>query len=468
MSNLTVREIRSSDERDILEAEFRAKIEGCTATKEDVVGYVLTICYNESLGMRWIHAHPEEFGGVVGDVDQFMNWVCEISEIDPEAQTDLNVNAWSGNHMLCYWFIQSFIMSAKTLSLLSLTWRERYVFELYPRFGANNHGWIGNALVSGVSRDIIVYAIIERLRRTKVVEGSVNAIHDFLISGDGDQYDLLTALLSLGVDRKTADTWLPQLGIDPLPALVEIESRLRQGIQPNLTRFPDLKPWAVLSNQELADALLICAEKAPGKTLSTLLWSSVKPRLNLDAVDKIVTCARQNMRSLKDVSVETLERLLTLSGRERLARGLNPVSETRPYLHKATAQFLFRIVVELPQGQREKFWMDVVPYVLKDVRASVLYPAWRQLKLEEHDVETTLLNWLDRENYLVGTIVQGTHPKGGIQMMVEVDGHRYVQDRYAHRYYPNKGDLVLFPRTGMSLTPYVTSVAFVPVMKDID
>ena len=176
------------------------------------------------------------------------------------------------------------------------------------------------------------------------------------------------------------------------------------------------------------------------------------------------------MTSISGVSVEKLERLLTLWDREILARGLNPVHESKRYLHKATAQFLFRIVVELHQTSRKEFWDKVINLVLKDVSSPILYCAWRQLKLEERNVEITLRNGLDKDGYLMEPIVKGTHPKGGVQMMVEMNPrNRFVQERGSHRYYPQAGDLVIFkPDSGCQLTPYVRAVHFIPVMKDTD
>jgi|GEM_PF-4047795 len=471
---------------------FAAKVAAGTATREDLVSHILTIdnggyeTIPTSLGMDWICENEEAFARVVGDVDEFMDWILQIAGIDLDTTNEETCEEITQSGLRHY-FLNRFLLRKYLMSLLTLAWRETYIADVYPRVGACNNSWISTAILTGVSRQTIATAILERLRRTHVAPMSVNDVDDFLDYGEGEGniIRLMRALVLMGIDpdslgdmnpRLTLDPadslgeMNPRLTLDPVPAFEAIEERVRLGVKPEESkyeRFASFGPWWVLSNDELEQALMICAEKSSGKTLKILGGETLTKRRGFKAIDKIIVCAARHMTSLSGVNVGTLERLLTLSERESLARHLVPV-ESYGNLHKTTAQFLFRIIVELPKEKRQEFWTDVIEIVLKDVGSSTLYCAWRQLELAETDVEITLRRWLDEDGYLVGTITEGRHPKGRMQWMVEVNDHRFVEDSYFHRYYPKKGDLVLFkPEHGHRLTPHVTSLNFTPVMTDV-
>lgn len=166
-----------------------------------------------------------------------------------------------------------------------------------------------------------------------------------------------------------------------------------------------------------------------------------------------------------ELSVELLERHLSLPERVVLARQLAPLNCHEPL--KTTAQFLYRIVCALPKEQRETFWVEVVTPILRPANSARLYAAWRQLKQTEPDLEDSLRDWLAKDGYRVGTIVQGSRPKGGTQLEVRVNGQTFIQSSKQPRYFPKTGDLVVFaPKTGRILTPTVRAVNFVPVMED--
>lgn len=480
MSTATARmaEVRTLGSYDAVHAAFEAfeaKVEARTVTIMDIVEYILTIdeagfeTIPQSMGMQWIHRNPARFAGIVDGVDRFVERLLDLAEINPMNEGE-DVKAWDGLRALRYWFFRSFICSKELMALLSTGWRETFVRDLYPKVGANNHAWISAAILHGVFREMIAKAIMERLKRVKIEKGVANDVEDFLRYGGGDIHGapIHVALRSLGVEQTALTGLREAIRRDPTTGFPEIERRLREGVQPRESTFggfPEIPPWFVLNNAELAEALQHCATKAPAETLNVLLDERISPRIKLDDVDQIVTIAYRRVTSLSGVNIQTLERLLTLSSRETLARQLVPVESH--HLHKATAQFLFMIVYELPREKREKFWESVVVPVLKPVAASTLYCAWRQMKMEEDDIETALLLRLDEEGYILGTITRGRHPKGGIQWMVEANGHTYVQSRDQHRYFPAEGDLVLYKREGHFLTPSVTAVHFIPVMKDV-
>lgn len=166
-----------------------------------------------------------------------------------------------------------------------------------------------------------------------------------------------------------------------------------------------------------------------------------------------------------ELSVESLERHLSLPERVVLARQLATLNCHEPL--KTTAQFLYRIVCALPKEQRETFWVEVVTPLLRPANSARLYAAWRQLKLTEPDLEDSLRDWLSKDGYRIGTIVQGPRPKGGTQLEVRVNGRTFIQSSKQPRYFPETGDLVVFaPKVGRILTPTVRAVNFIPVMED--
>lgn len=472
---IEVRALSSYDDIRAKREEFQVKVADGSVTTVDLIWHILTIDdidMPQSLGMDWIRNNPTEFAGIVGNVDAFLEEVLRLAELDLESD-DTEVKAWDGLHGLRYWFLRSFIGSKDLMALLSPAWRVRYVRDIYPRIGAHTMSWISTAVLSGITRDTIATAILQRLRRVEINKGVVNDVEDFLRYGGGHDLHaapIHAALWRLELSRDGMQILRPQIETDPSAGFPEIERRLHVGVKPREDRilggFPEIPPWFALSNTELAEALRICATKAPAQTLQILRDERVRPRLQPADEDAIVTMATQRMDTIMGVSLETLEGLLDLTDREALARQLKPVQEH--YLHAPTAQFLFRIICELsPYEARRRFWQEVIVPVLKPASAAAVYKAWRQMQLEEDDVESELRSRLDEEGYILSTIRRGSH-QGKVQWFVDVRGTRYVQDRYEHRYFPTEGDLVLFkPTSGHRLTPTVMAVTFIPVMKDV-
>ncbi len=471
-------------------------------TPTDIVNHVLTIdnagyeTIPTSIGMAWIIQNPDEFKSVVGDVDAF---VLDLAVILMEADSlDKNNPMTRAALQLRHWFFPRFICSWRTMRLLSPAMRERFVREFYPIWGANNNLWISAALQLGVTRQTIAEAILNNLRETVVQRGMANDVDDFLEYGAGyrpgneNPVKMTMRRLLVTITNEMLET----LDHDPIPGIEAIELIVKN-LETVIARgetwntafnppwliptddhspeamwsycFAEITPWWALSTAELVSAMTICAGKLPGKTIAALEFVAMSRGITQEDQVKILHAATSVMTSLDGVSVDTLsKRLLPLQDRVALARRLEAPAASYHWIVKPTAQFLFRIVCDLPREEREAFWVEVVEPKFHDASPSTLYCAWRQLELEERDIEVTLRQWFYETGYVMGTIIQGRHPKGGTQWQVELDGHRFVQSRDQHRYFPKAGDEVIFlPRCGTFLTPNVTAVTFVPVMQDV-
>lgn len=475
-----VRDIGSYERLDIERKQFEGKIGNRTTTEDDLIAYVLTIddagyeIIPSSEGMQWIHRNPDTFVQIVGDVDRFFLRILCLSGISQDSWEVDETNESRTAHSLRYWFLKSFLLSRTLMRLLSYGMRERYIRLLYPQIGAHNNCWLHAAILNCIPREVIATAILEGLKRDRSEPGMANKVDDFLSYGGGRPEDapVHVALRSLKVREDLIDELRSDLKQDPTVGFQEIEQRLKKGVEPIMVGFhcfPEFKPWFVLNNHELAEALFICAERSPSRVINLMDDHRLTTRLKPDARARLVTHAMTQMKSLSGLNVQRLEQLLNLEARQNLARQLVPVKNYEHYTHKPTAQFLLRILCELPKLERERFWI-VIGTVLEHASASVIYCAWRQLKLDESEVEFRLRCRLEQAGYMTGTIEQGSSPNGGVQWMVQSQyQHWYVQSRDQHRYFPKKGDLVLFHTpSGRRLTPFVTAVHFTPIMKDID
>lgn len=497
-SDLRETEIRGSgkayDTLDEHRQAFLDKIDHGAATATDMLNFIMLIddvgyeVIPSSEGMAWMWNHAERFAEIVGDVDLFVEAALRVYE-DAERR---DLPYAESARPLPTWFFRSFVGSADLVALLSPAWRERYVRELVPRFGTHNDGWIAAVIQNGVPRHVVAQAILERLRRTKVERGIAHAMSGFLRYGASDHdrgSPVVSTLRRLGeeIEWRRAKT----LAQNPAEAWTAIERAVRERMDAlendrpvppreyNLFMhfpahetpteeekwhacFTGLDEWSALSNNELEEALLLCAERDPESTVG--YRAKMLRRLDADAVDIIVADAASRLTSLSGVPQDELDRM-SLAQRKRLAERFQPIE--KHYENKAAAQFLLRLLVELPIENRRAFFEGTVERVLSEMDAASLYAAWRQLGLTEESVEDRLRTKLDAAGYWLGTIERGHHPRGGTQWQVSYPGHniRYVEDRGSHRYFPSTGDLVMF-RYGRHLMPNVVAVTFVPVMKD--
>lgn len=218
-------------------------------------------------------------------------------------------------------------------------------------------------------------------------------------------------------------------------------------------------PWLVLGDR-LMEALRICAEKSPARTLKDSsafgLWLSPE--------------------EVKEIRVAAANRLENLAGPANVLMSL-PV-DTLLALIRRTKKVsgddsnAAVVLAKLAMLQEEGFMAEIRP-LLDQFYVFVLYRAVQLVAKEclspalcaplTAECERRLL----AAGYLYGRIEEGTFldRKSGRQrrqMQVKAGGMTYVPDRSSHRYFPQVGDQVVF-KPGRALTPKVTAVIFVPV-----
>lgn len=496
---LRTREISGGgDSYALLDAErqpFLAKVEAGTATATDVLNHVMLIdnCGYEvmpsSEGMEWLRHNPDAFVEIVGDVDVFVESVLDLVDRAETQGLDYEQSA----RPLRYDFFRGFIGSNALMALLSPEWRELFVSELYPRFGSHNDGWISVAVKLGVPRRVIAAAILKRMRGVTVKSGIANDVCGFLEygierEGSGCPAPMTLRRLGMNVYGKVYDQYArePELAFAIIERIIRerteaIEAgrsypiahsffmEFRIGEEPTAEQkwdasFHGFNAWSVLTAGELVEALAICAEKAPNRTIGSR--ANMLRRLPVHAVDAIIAEAVGRLTSVRDIPDAEMGRL-SVEERKRLAERF--VALEFSYESRPTAQFLLRLLTELPHEERRAFYTGTVDRLLAEMDPASLYATWRQLGLTEPSVEDRLRARLDAAGYWVGTIKCGPSPRGGTQWTVTYPNHRitYVEDRGNHRYFPGEGDLVMFRYQGRHLTPTVVAVSFVPVMKDL-
>lgn len=484
--------------------DFWAKVSNGTAKREDVVNHILAIdnagyeTIPQSIGMDWIHKNTDAFRAVVGDMDEFVQNIVEVADWARDlaecAGDRVHPTIAAGLELGCKFF-PSFILNWRLLRLLSPAMRSRFVREFYPRWGTVNNLWITSAIQTGVPREVIANAIIQRLRAVEVREGMTNDVNDFLHHGAGDHNDqaaVIVTMRRLGIEPASREE-IEEINEDPTQGLDKIEKAVQDHeiavafgepwdktfapcwINPDADRSPEamwsyhfaeIHPWGVLSRHELVEALEICAGKCHGATINVMDSEYASRRFTDADRVRIVQAAILNMTNLDGVNVQSLTKRLKLWDRVKLAEQIT-VHENG-HGAKPLAQFLFQIVVDLQQEKCNGFWEQTVKPLLENVDAGTCYRAWRQLKLENADIEFKLKQWLELDNVWMGVIQCLPHPKGGTQKGVKVADEIFVQALDAHRYYPQDGEQVLYePLKGTRLTPTVTAVYFTPVMQDI-
>lgn len=467
-----VREVRNFSERRRADEAWRTRLNSDTATREDLVIWVLTIDNPEydaipgSMGMEWIQNHPQKFKELVGDVDDFiLELLIRIEEEEANPKDD-TVQENNITH-LAWWFFKSFTCSRELVEFLSPGMREFWLSDIYPRFGSYGSDWIGNFLYLGVRRELIAGAIIKELLAGKVTASFLR----FGSGHDPNAAPIHHALWCFGLTRPEMDRLRPELDRDPTTGFREIERRFAADQIPRENEwysFRGFAPWWVLTNEELVTAFMFCAEHEPNQTIAVLDSDLLQKRLGPDKIQEIFRRALPQVTSLADLNIEDFERKLTLADLEMVAKQLTPVKER--YLEEPTAQFLFRIVCELHPSLRGDFWVETVEQVLKEASSPTAYKAWRKLGLTEANIEATLRRWLDQDGYVLGRLQAGTVPSGKRagqrQWFVDVNGFHYVCDA-GHRYYLETGDEVIFNlERAHRLTPRVFVVIMTPVMKD--
>lgn len=364
---------------------------------------------NQSLGTAWILQDPRRFALAITDPYAFL-----MKHLDQPHSSD---------RLIC---------SAGLLTLLSVAQCQSYVHEAYVRNGAYNNSWVDAALVAGLSRHQIAQAIIRRLEKGSADNQKVNVssrYDDFLSFGAGNSY-----LLRIPAN-------------DPANWQLDIHS-----------------PWGVCSDEEFQSAINHCIEKAPHRVLENR--ARLSARLTEEQVKDV--CERAAI-GLDDLRYQKLEDLLLLpqNVREGLLYSVD-IDIAHPELY---IQLLVHTVFGAQDSQKLLSLLDVRLYSI-DAKVAYIAALTATKQYEGPLVQWIMLTFAIRlrlAGYRTGTIEEGTYEdrRSGTtrhQLCVLDGGVRYVQHHCEHRYFPKKGDRVIFrPDQGRELAPRVKAVYFTPI-----
>lgn len=398
------------DRVDVLLGNMTKAAEAGTLT-EDQISAAMRIIFDDgdyidrAIGTMWITDHPVLFGKVVSDVDAFLR-----------------------AHFHVYQMVPVVLICSGILGLIPEEKRVNFVFDAYLAHGARNDGWINAALKVGVSRMDIAEIILAKLEMMNVTSGNM----DFLEYGSGMVYhDRLD-------DRDT--------------------------------------PWSMLSDEQLNQAAQICARKAPSSVLMYL--GKLGLRLSKEKVAALRVLAVQHLPSVCGLSLSTVQKWpsdLQQIVFDRLVVELTtPCEESRG--RENVVHLVIYWLLQKDHVEAQKLFGQIKPSLDRMDACMVYRNARPQLKAllpegqnETHEVAKWLGNQLwDRlwaAGYILGQVVVGRNPRGEVQYQVVHNGFTYVHDRFAHRYWPSEGDLVIFSSERASfLTSTVRLTTFVPVV----
>ena len=308
-----------------------------------------------------------------------------------------------------------------------------FVYDAYIVCGARNNFWIKAALRANVPRETIASAIEQRLlNKTESRSGMADCVYDFVRKGAGCSDDVRRGYF-------TADT-----------------------------------PWGVFDDHGLERVLIDCARKRPGEVAR--MMKVIKARLGQECPARVFETAVVRSWSISGFSLDDL-RSLPLEARKRLCARFQPDFNTG----WDTVRFIVDTAMAIGGAHGGHFFGKTIERTLyltgedrPDISPPTVYRACRSMLVDHDDAELKDLvqAWceliLTRHGYVVGVIEEGRrHDRrtGREMRQMQVtgnNGHRYVQERGQHRYFPEVGDVVMFSPNGLELTPYVTAVRFIP------
>ncbi len=465
------REIGSYEALPLAREAWEARIKEGGVSYEDIWNWVLTIddagagSIPTSMGMTWILRNPEMFEFLMVDVTDFLDQTIEVYSQAP---------ADDPARSLSYRLLNCFIISNELVSMIRDDRRLELVSWIYTNCGARNHAWLVAAILNGIGRNEIAQMIIDRLRVVEVKRGMANDVHEFLRLGSDSMANsgIWNNLRLLGVPQSRIMAELsPDKATHPhLVINAFIEQVEGQGVAHNDDRleYMDLKPWWMLDNDQLVEAIEICAEKSPNEVLRAA--SNLRLRLPVKS-GLLIAGAALGLTNLRQVPMTVLEEL-PHEAKRAVALRLDPIGEASHWTHYNLATFLLSLCASMDKPEARKFFREVVLEKLGGANTMVVYRAWRRLKLNHADLEHTLRSRLEDNGFLVGTVVRDTFHnrrigRDEIQMAVKVGSTTFIHERGGHRYYPCEGDEVIFKADGRRLTPYVVVVYFTPIFKDI-
>jgi len=417
--------IRSYDAVHEIERELDQAAANGTLTEErlalaldqsDEAGFE-TIPY--SIGMNWIRRNPQAFARAVEDPFAF---IC--------------------SHLDNYG-IRGFLYYEELLKLVAEDRRAELVRAVLMRCTPSNNSWVESCLSVGVSREELAQMMLDKLCGCEVDTTAHvwNFLeHDFLRYGAG-----------------------------------RVESnRLGGGL-----RFAEGNTlWSLLTDEQLYEAVSICADKAPSLLFSTgdinsriTLVRKLRLRLSEATVQQLLLEAAYNLKSLGGVSLDIFSQL-PLVDRRLIAEKLDGGS----------LELVIRLALEMGGTQGREFCTKYAERFNDGSAVDNIRRLWAMLAAKydvssSEDVLTAevalhvqrrLIQRLKNEGFIYAQAKMGSYfnRKAGRnlpQAQVEFNGLIYVQDRFQRRYNAKDGDWVIIdPKRGKQLTPKVVSVVFVP------
>jgi hypothetical protein len=353
---------------------------------------------------------PDDYSRSVG-----FYWIKK--NIDAFCQAVDDVPAFLWRHVGNHYFGVLVVLRAELLELLPEPDRARYIRTSVMQHGTRNTGWVFAAKKVGVTNEQLAEIVLDRLRTTVVQANSANFLDEFL------QY---------GYEHE----------------------------------------WAVLTDEQLETALMICALKSPVNVLTK--WSDIWARLGDEQSRAIMIVAADqidqvhHLRVLRQLPIETQRSLL------------RRIDQVDMNLRSATAKFIVEVALELGVD----FYHEMQSVIKQIDPANFLSTVYATLQASKgkggtqkenaEAIERFVLQRCDDEGYLIGTVIRGTYfdrnsQQERRQLKVQVGRYTYVENRNGshRRYFPKEGDVVIFhPTNGRQLTPSVTAVHFIQVGKD--
>lgn len=341
------------------------------------------------------------------------------------------------NHLDAGDFGSSLIHSSKVLKLVPEADRALVYKETFIRCGDCNSSWVREASQLNVPKETVAAMILERLQKCKI-DPTVNGasfVHDFLRYGAG---------------------------------------RVEQAGSSYCFEDEQHTYWAVLTNDQLTEALKIVIERAPSLLFEETgtgygdvdLWLRLSMRLGSDSVEFFMEAAALKLTSLSHVSLEKLTRLSPLV-RLQVARTTGGSAELAVNL---------ALTVGIASGG-EALLTEFEALFTAEGAITAFRSMWTTLQRAEDQASATFIeHWLLRRaeanGYFYGQVQLGSYfdrtlnrKVGQLRVKCEAEnGHTYyVQDRNQRDYLPQMNDWVFIrPASGRRLTPRVVAVTFTP------
>jgi hypothetical protein len=375
-----------------------------------------------SIGMRWILRNPVEFMMAVGYAYPFF---CQCVDMD---------------------YIDGVLFSEELLRFIPENRRADLVRMILERHTPANNGWVKPCLDAGIPRDELARMVIDKLRahNAETSRGYWNFLeHDFLRYGAGRvEGNALGAGLYFGEEHTL---------------------------------------WSLLTDDQLYEAIVICADKAPGLLFSAgdinsriTLVQKLQLRLSKEQVLQLLELAADNLQSMSDVSLDIFGQL-PLVHRTQIATKLDGGS----------LELVIQLALEMDNAKGRKFCARYAHRFTNGNAADNMRRLWTPLQnildnctladvatVHKADVaihvQRRLYQRIMDEGFIYAQVEMGSYynRKAGQhlpQAQVKINGLTYVQDRFQHRYSAKNGEWVIIdPKRGKQLTPKVVSVVFIP------